>query len=62
MVRSFVGLLNLLDQNPGKTWRDVLGAAVLAKPTAPMSTEEEVATGSGSTPDERDDDLTAFKL
>ena len=62
VVRSFVGLLNLLDQNPGKTWRDVLGAAVIAKSTAPMSTEEEVAMGSGSTPDERDDDLTAFKL
>ena len=62
VVRSFVGLLNLLDQNPGKTWRDVLGAAVLAKPVAPVSTEEEVATGSGPAPDERDDDLTAFKL
>ncbi len=62
VVRSFVGLLNLLDQNPGKTWQDLLSATVLTKPVTPMSAEEEVATGSGPTPDERDSDLTAFKL
>jgi hypothetical protein len=62
VVRSFIGLLNLLDQNPGKTWQDVLGGDVFQKPTAPMSAEEEVATGTTPLPDEADDDLTAFKL
>ena len=51
VVRSFVGLLNLLDQNPGKTWRDVLGAAVFQTPV-PMSAEEEVATGSDPAPED----------
>lgn len=59
VVRSFIGLLNLLDQNPGKTWKDVLGADVFQKPTAPMSAEEEVANGATPPPD---DDLAAFKL
>jgi len=62
VVRSFIGLLNLLDQNPGKTWQDVLGADVFQKPTAPMSAEEEVANGAAPPPDDADDDLTAFKL
>lgn len=62
VVRSFIGLLNLLDQNPGKTWQDVLGADVFQKPNAPMSAEEEVATGAAPPPDDADDDLTAFKL
>jgi hypothetical protein len=62
VVRSFIGLLNLIDQNPGKTWQDVLGADVFQKPTAPMSAEEEVANGAAPPPDNADDDLTAFKL
>ena len=62
VVRSFIGLLNLLDQNPGNTWQEVLGGNVFQKPTAPMSAEEEVATGTAPPPDDADDDLTAFKL
>lgn len=62
VVRSFIGLLNLLDQNPGKSWADVLGTNVFQKVGAPMSAEEEVATGAGPSSDETDDDLTAFKL
>lgn len=62
VVRSFIGLLNLLDQNPGKTWQDVLGADVFQKPTVPMSAEEEVANGAAPPPDVADNDLTAFKL
>jgi hypothetical protein len=61
VVRSFIGLLNLLDQNPGKSWQDLLGTAVFRKPGGPMSTEEEVATGIVP-PDEVNDDLTAFKI
>jgi hypothetical protein len=62
VVRSFIGLLNLLDQNPGKTWQDVLGADVFQKPEAPMSTEEEFANGAVPSSEDVDDDLSAFKL
>lgn len=62
VVRSFIGLLNLLDQNPGKTWQDLLGADVFKKPEAPMSAEEEFANGAVPATDDADDDLTAFKL
>lgn len=62
VVRSFIGLLNLLDQNPAKTWQDLLGADVFKKPEAPMSAEEEFANGAIPETDDADDDLTAFKL
>ena len=62
MVRSFVGLLNLLDQNPGKTWRDLLGADVFQNPQVAMSAEEEFARGAAPATDDGDDDLVALKL
>jgi len=62
VVRSFIGLLNLLDQNPGKTWQDLLGADVFKKPESPMSVEEEFANGAAPAADDADDDLTTFKL
>jgi hypothetical protein len=62
VVRSFVSLLNLLDQNPGKTWQDLLGVNVFQKVATPMSAEEEIANGAPPPPDEANDDLTAFKL
>jgi P-loop Domain of unknown function (DUF2791) len=63
VVRSFVGLLNLLEQNPGKTWQELLGANVLQKPEAPMSAEEEFANGAPPTRDNgNEDDLTTFKV
>jgi len=62
VVRSFIGLLNLLDQNPGKTWQDLLGADVFKKPEVPMSAEEEFANGAApATDDAADDDLTVIK-
>jgi hypothetical protein len=62
VVRSFIGLLNLLDQNTGKSWQDLLGADVFQKTEAPMSAEEEFANGALPATDEADDDLTAFKV
>ncbi len=62
VVRSFIGLLNLLDQNPSKSWQELLGADVFQKPAAPMSPEEEFANGALAANDDADDDLTAFKL
>jgi hypothetical protein len=63
VVRSFVGLLNLLDQNPDKTWRDLLGPDVFQNPQVAMSAEEEFARGAApASDDDGDDDLAAFKL
>jgi hypothetical protein len=62
IVRSFVGLLNSLEQNPGSTWQSVLGAqAIFQKPAAPSGAEEELAHGVAPPADD-DDDLAAFKL
>ena len=62
VIRAFVGLLNLLDQNPGKTWQDLLGAGILQKAEAPMSEEEALATGVHAAAEEDDDDLATIKL
>lgn len=61
VIRSFVGLLNLIEQNPGKTWSDILGLdGILSKPAAPMSAEEEISLNPEGVPE--DDDLASFKL
>lgn len=61
IVRSFVGLLNILNQNPGKTWQDVLGTKdIIVKQEQPASTEEVLARGGNAAEDE--DDLASFKL
>lgn len=61
VVRSFVGLLNVLEQNPGKRWQDFVGQGLFQKGTPPSSVEEEVARGIVPE-DEPDGDLTDFKL
>ncbi|MFN2541384.1 MAG: ATP-binding protein [Chthoniobacterales bacterium] len=61
VVRSFIGLLNLLDQNPGKTWQELLGAEVFQTSATTMSAEEEFAKGALPATDDRGDDLTVFK-
>jgi len=60
VVRSFVGLLNVLEQNPGKKWTDFLTSELIKPSEKPLSAEEELAKGSAPTPDE--DSLTHFKL
>jgi hypothetical protein len=60
VVRSFVGLLNVLEQNPGKKWQDFLSAEILKPSTQSSSVEEEIAKGVPLPPES--DDLTAFKL
>lgn len=62
VVRTFVGLLNLLDQNPGQTWQSILNVAAFKVPEKPLSTEEEIATGQGMASADEDDDLASFKL
>lgn len=61
VVRSFVGLLNVLEQNLGKSWQEFVGANFMQKPGAPESVEEEVAQGVVPE-DEMESDLTTFKL
>lgn len=61
IVRSFVGLLSVLEQNPGREWRSFLGDGFL-KPAGPaLSPEEEIAQGS-PVPKDSDDDLETLKL
>ena len=62
VIRSFVGLLNLIEQNPGKTWNDIIGLdGILSRPATPMSVEEEIAVNPAAT-SEDDDDLASFKI
>ncbi len=61
VVRSFVGLLNVLEQNPGKNWQEFVGVNFVGKPGVPASVEEEVARGVVPE-DETERDLTTFKL
>lgn len=60
IVRSFVGLLNVLEQNPGKKWQDFVTDQMIQKPAA-ESVEEEIARGVVPAESE-DEDLASFKL
>jgi hypothetical protein len=63
IVRSFVGLLNILDQNPDQTWQSVLDITAFKAPEAAVSPEEELATGQAApAADGDEDDLASFKL
>lgn len=59
IIRSFIGLLNLLDQNPGVTWQQILAGEFMGGGTdiAP-SVEEEIAKNGPV----NDDDLTAVTV
>ena len=61
VVRSFVGLLNVLEQNPGKKWQDFLDQGLVKPLGKPLSVEEEIARGVPPTPD-NEEDLASFKL
>jgi hypothetical protein len=61
VIRSFVGLLSVLEQNPERKWQDFINATLTQKPASMVSVEEEVSRGIVPT-DEPDNDLTAFKL
>ena len=61
VVRSFVGLLNVLEQHRGKTWQELVGANFIKKADSPASVEEEIALGVAPPADD-DGDLQTFKL
>lgn len=61
VVRSFVGLLNILEQNPTMEWKQIVAADFIKRPSTPLSAEEAVAAGDVAQ-DVESDDLTSFKL
>ena len=61
VVRSFVGLLNVLEQNPGRVWEEFVGDAFIQPSTTPASVEEAIAIGVQSPADD-DSDLQTFQL
>ena len=61
VVRSFLGLLNVLEQNPNKAWQELVGGNFIKKADGPVSVEEEVALGFAPPVDD-DSDLQTFKL
>lgn len=71
-IRAFLELLAVLEQNPGASWRDLLGAVDLAPETNPdleaPPVEEPAAPATQAAPppareeDSEDDELTSFRL
>lgn len=60
IIRSFVGLLNLIEQNPSRSWQDILGTnTIFTKSESMLSVEEELAINPEGT---KEDDLADFKL
>jgi hypothetical protein len=61
VIRSFVHLLNVLDQNPGRDWQSFLGDVTFTKPANMISIEEEISNGVPP-PADAEDNLATFKL
>ena len=61
VVRSFVGLLNVLEQNPNRRWQEFLEDGIVKASEKPLSVEEEIARGVPPTPDDGEG-LATFKL
>ena len=59
VVRSFVQLINILEQNPGTDWKKLLADGIVKKSANPLSAEESIQATGG----EKDDEgFAAFKL
>jgi len=61
IIRSFVGLLNVVDQNPGRDWQSFLGDGFAPKKGNATSIEEEIALGVPP-PLDTEENLETFKL
>lgn len=61
IVRSFVGLLSVLEQNPERNWQSFVGDSFLAKSARSATIEEEIAAGVPPPKDE-EEDLETFRL
>jgi len=64
VVRSFIGLLNILDSNPGATWEAVLGSSNVFVPADDSLSVEEKVLKEGAVADQEDEDsdLATFRL
>ncbi len=65
IVRSFVGLLNVLEQNPDRTWNEFVKDGFGKAPNAAQSVEEAIERGEEpeeAEGDGEDDGLASFKL
>jgi hypothetical protein len=56
-VKDFVGLLNVLQQNPGADWRALVGQIKTAAPP-----DRDPAEAQAAAADVDDDDLATFKM
>jgi len=61
IVRSFVGLLNVLEQNPDRKWQDFLNQELVKPAEKLLSVEEEIAR-EGPVANDGKEDLASFKL
>jgi len=51
-VKAFVQLLSVLEQNPGSSWRELLGAVQIAEDAPDLATEDEPSSGQNGSGDE----------
>ena len=61
IVRSFVGLLNVLEQNPNRKWQEFLNQDLVKPPEKPLSVEEEIAREAPPVAGAKEE-LATFKL
>ncbi len=61
VIRSFVNLLNVLEQNPGRNWCEFVGDGFIQRGQM-QSVEEEVAVGGAIAQEDDDPELASFKL
>jgi hypothetical protein len=61
IVRSFVGLLNVLEQNPNRKWQEFLNQDLVKPPEKPLSVEEEIAREAPPVAGAKEE-LASFKL
>jgi hypothetical protein len=61
IVRSFVGLLNVLEQNPNRQWQEFLNQDLVKPADKPLSVEEEIAREASPVVGSKEE-LASFKL
>ena len=61
IVRSFVGLLNVLEQNPNRKWQEFLDQDLVKPAEKPLSVEEEITRETPPVADGKEE-LASFKL
>jgi hypothetical protein len=59
VIRSFVQMINVLEQNPGTEWKTLLAEGIVKKTIIPISAEESVQEAGA---EQDDDGFAAFKL